>query len=452
MNVEIEDVLGPLYEVELQSYLDDLPTDMKPEARGPYTEILVDSLTNIKNFMSSFGVTIEDFFNQVNRGMVPSEKSGKKGKGKSKGLPKGEPIEEPFVKGGKSQGKKGSTNKPKEPTLLGKPEEPIPPGKPDEPVRSKPKEIPVIVKTKPQGPPAKGGEPAPPVIPKEIAVPKATTTTAALSVQPAAEGQTKPPLKLASKTRTLDFSIPSKPEKPPAQLQIETTAQADDDDKDLQAALQASFQAPSSPQPPSGAQSSEPKPATDLNQQESELLTQLDRLMEESLRLESLPVPTIRDQSRIRSIATVASDIEMKVSEIAAQREEQAASKVRKTQEESVPAVKASATSTPSKAKEASVKMTFVAPPNTQPLTLDKLMAGIAQPGGPMLPVADSPKAQPQPMPEADRPKPQLQPRPIEDRPKAQSQSQAVSEPATMPIAPSLSAVPFPTVAHGKGI
>ena len=109
----------------------------------------------------------------------------------------------------------------------------------------------------------------------------------------------------------------------------------DDEDKDLQAALQASIQSPSSPQPQSGAQSSEPKPATDLDQQESELLAQLDRLMEESLRLESLPNPSIMERSRIRSIATVASDIEVvKVSEVDAQRERQAASKVRKVQEE----------------------------------------------------------------------------------------------------------------------
>ena len=135
------------------------------------------------------------------------------------------------------------------------------------------------------------------------------------------EGQMKPQLTLASKTRKLEVTIPSKPEKPPVQLQIETTAQADDDDdEDLQAAVHDSLQAPSSPQPPSGAQSSESKPATNLDQQESELLAQLDRLMEESLRLESLPNPTIRQRSRIRSIATVASDIEMKVSEIEAQR------------------------------------------------------------------------------------------------------------------------------------
>ena len=58
MSLAIEDVLNPLYEVELQSFLDEFPDDMDPQARSSYEEILVDSLTNIKKFMSSFGVII----------------------------------------------------------------------------------------------------------------------------------------------------------------------------------------------------------------------------------------------------------------------------------------------------------------------------------------------------------------------------------------------------------
>ena len=42
--------------------------------------------------------------------------------------------------------------------------------------------------------------------------------------------------------------------------------------------------------------------------------------MEESVRLESLPNPTVRDRSRIRSIATVSDDIEQKIKEIDAQK------------------------------------------------------------------------------------------------------------------------------------
>ena len=171
------------------------------------------------------------------------------------------------------------------------------------------------------------------MISKEIAAPKPVAITAAVPVDLPAEGKTKPPLTLASKTR-LDIRTPSKPEKPPTQVQVgATTRDNDDEDKDFQAAVHASLQAPSSPQQQSGAQSSESKPTTDLDQQESEQLAQLDKLMAESLRLESLPNPSIMERSRIRSIETVAKDIEMKVSEIDAQRESQAASKIRKVQE-----------------------------------------------------------------------------------------------------------------------
>ena len=88
----------------------------------------------------------------------------------------------------------------------------------------------MIAETVPQGPPAKAGESAPPAIPKETAAPKSVAITAALSVEPTVEGQTKPPLKLASKNRSLDFSAPSKPEKPPTQVQCQPTAQVNDDE------------------------------------------------------------------------------------------------------------------------------------------------------------------------------------------------------------------------------
>ena len=58
--------------------------------------------------------------------------------------------------------------------------------------------------------------------------------------------------------------MPSKPQKPPTQLEAEGAAEEDDEDKDLQAAIQASIQAPSSPHPPTGAQGSEPKGPIDL--------------------------------------------------------------------------------------------------------------------------------------------------------------------------------------------
>ena len=197
MYLHIEDVLNPLYEVEfneLQSYVEDLPTEMHPEAKGKYTEILVDSLTNIKNFISSFGVTIQHFFDQDRRDRE---------KGKSKGTTTGDIVEEPVDKGGKSQGKKGSTNKPKEPVPIGKQEGQTPLPKTEGATSfDKPKEPAVIAKTKPQGPPAKAGEQASPVVPKETAAPKSIAPAAVLSVEPAVEGQPKPPLKLASKSHS----------------------------------------------------------------------------------------------------------------------------------------------------------------------------------------------------------------------------------------------------------
>ena len=96
MNVPIEEVLQPLCEVELQSYFDDLPEEATEEASAPYKEILVDSLTNIKSFMSSFGFTVQDFFNQDKKRFTP----GEKGKGKSKDVPKGEYMEQFPVAGG----------------------------------------------------------------------------------------------------------------------------------------------------------------------------------------------------------------------------------------------------------------------------------------------------------------------------------------------------------------
>ena len=93
MNVPIEDVLNPLYEVELQSLISDFPEDATPETREVHTGILIESLTHIKFFMSSFGVGTADFFDQDTTMRVPfGGKSGEKGKGKSKDLPEGKPL------------------------------------------------------------------------------------------------------------------------------------------------------------------------------------------------------------------------------------------------------------------------------------------------------------------------------------------------------------------------
>ena len=294
MNVAMEAVLQPLYKIELQSYIDDLPEDEPEESKTSHKEILVDSLTNIKNFMSSFGVTVRDLLDQEKERFDPYQK----GKGKAKDQPKGGTWEPYPALGGKSQGKSGSTNKPKEPTPLTKQGETEAPDKPKDAV--------VVTKTKPQGPPTKAGKPAPPVI-VEAATPKAKSEAVPQTDQPKTEGQPKPPLTLTSQTRKLEFGPPSKPEKPPPQHQAELVAKGDDDDADLQAALH-----------------------------------ELDRLTEESVRLESLSNPTLRDRSRIRSIATVSDDIEQKIREIESQRQAQSSSKMAKTQEARAPEVKPS--------------------------------------------------------------------------------------------------------------
>ena len=54
MSLETDEVLDPLYEVELQSFMSDFPAEMEPDARSHYEEVLVDSLTNIRNFISSY--------------------------------------------------------------------------------------------------------------------------------------------------------------------------------------------------------------------------------------------------------------------------------------------------------------------------------------------------------------------------------------------------------------
>ena len=123
-----------------------------------------------------------------------------------------------------------------------------------------------------------------------------------------------------------------------------------------------SLKAPSSPRPEFGAQSSTPQPVVDLDQQEAELIARLDRLMEESVRLESLPNPTVRDSSRIRSVATVMDDIEQQIKEIGAQKQAQSSSKKPKAQDTRAPKVIASAQSQESRVSATLEKVQSVAP------------------------------------------------------------------------------------------
>ena len=180
------------------------------------------------------------------------------------------------VLGGKSRGKSGSTNKPKEPTPLTKTRE----------VPSKPKEAVVITKTKQQSPPVKASESTPPVIVKEAAIPKAKSE-----------------------------AVP----------EVKTEGQPD-------------------------------------------------------LRLESLPNPTVRDRSRIRSIATVLDDVEKEIQEIDAQKQAQSLKGSAKAQEVKAPQVIPDVSSQVSRVSTTPIQVQPVVPPTTQPLTLDNLMAGTMQP------------------------------------------------------------------------
>ena len=106
MNVPIEALLQPLYEEEKKAYFADLPQDTPEDVVALHKEIIIDSLTNVKNFMSSFGVVVKDFFDpDKSRFSLHPIKGGKGGKNES--FP---------ALGGKSTGKSASTRRPKEPT------------------------------------------------------------------------------------------------------------------------------------------------------------------------------------------------------------------------------------------------------------------------------------------------------------------------------------------------
>ena len=259
--------------------------------------------------------------------------SDKSGKGKSKAATQGKHSEEQSTKGGKSHGKKGSGNTPQEPV-----------------VQAKTPELAV----------SSTG------ILKPVATPDSTTKSV-------------PEVEPAETTR------PSKPQKPPTQKEAERAAEEDDENEDLQAALQTSLKAPGSPQIPSGAQSSDPKGTSDLEQQESEMMSQLDTLMTELVKLDSLPNPTIVQKSRIRSIHKVISDLEIKLEEVVAQRSMEKPSKARKIQEESAPATKPVSSLVPDKPMIAMVEKPVVLKsltlPQPQPISVEDLMArNVSQP------------------------------------------------------------------------
>ena len=299
MNVAMEAILGKLLEVERDAYFADLPPDTPEDVMVLHKAIIVDSLTNVKNFMSSFGVNVRDFFDQdKSRFSLHPGKGGKGGKGE----------QYPALKG-KSAGK--STNRPKEPA---------PPSKKggviqlDKPLIQPP--IPLVL----HKPPAKAGmsavatdsvSKAEPValeqpqvkseatvsvatpkaepdsmhqevkgeavvqqeLPKaqtevvaQQEVPKAKTEVTLQQQQPKTDvkavekagqpksgGQSQSLLSIAGIKDVLGFG-PSKPERPPPISQGDDRTQIEQDEEaDLNAAIHASLQAPTSPQVQSGA-------------------------------------------------------------------------------------------------------------------------------------------------------------------------------------------------------
>ena len=82
MQVSMEALLGKLLEVERDAYFADLPQDTTEDVTALHKAIIEDSLTNVKNFMSSFGISAKDFFDQdKSRFSIQPIKGGKGGKG-----------------------------------------------------------------------------------------------------------------------------------------------------------------------------------------------------------------------------------------------------------------------------------------------------------------------------------------------------------------------------------
>ena len=365
MNVSLEALLQPLYEEERKAYFEDLPPDTPEDVVALHKEIIVDSLTNVKNFMTSFGVSVKDFFDpEKSRFTVHPIKGGKGGKG------------EVFpALGGKSTSQ-GSGRRPKEPTplskqggsvLLGKSageslSVPLVLHKP--PIRIGDATTPPVVKAPAAIQPGIEAEATVEPVPKTgstaveqskergeaevIADPPKPTGEAIQSTEqpksnvetvvqqtppkaqekeksvgpvdkPKLEGQSASLMSIAGIKGAFGFG-PSKPQRPPPPIsQAELTQLEEDEEADINAAIQESLKAPTSPHAQSGAQSSTTRPM-DLDQRESDLLTQLDKLSTESLRLETVTNPSIRDKSRMRTIEGVTQDLVKQLEELAQQR------------------------------------------------------------------------------------------------------------------------------------
>ena len=417
--------------MERDAYFADLPQDTTEDVTALHKAIIEDSLTNVKNFMSSFGVSIRDFFDQdKSRFSLQPTKSGKGEKG----------DQYPALKG-KASGK--STNRPKEPTPPSKqggviqldkplvqPSVPLvlhkPPAKaggvtsvvkhPVTPkpgvestvtVESVPKTEPAVVEqSKAKGeavisadPPKPKAEVAlqqpPPKAQPEVTVQPAVSAAKAETTpqqqvvkaeakavekadQPKSGGQSQSLLSLAGIKGALGFG-PSKQERPPTPVSHgdDMTQIEQDEEADLNAAIQASLKAPTSPQVHSGAQSSTLVP-TDLDQKESDLMTQLDKLSAEALRLEVITNPSIREKSRMRTIEGVTEEIVKQLEEITQQRQRSTSSAMTSQPSKVQPATPIAAPPV-SKPAAPSAPVKVVSPHRQQPLTIEGLIRGMSE-------------------------------------------------------------------------
>ena len=365
---------------------------------------------------------VKDFFDpNKSRFSLHPIKGGKGGKGA-----KGEAF--PAL-GGKPTGKSGSTNRPKEPTPLSKQGGALPLSKPTgehlsiplvlhkpptkaggttmppvvkHPATAKPgvgstatvepvpkTESAVLEQPKAKGeavvvadPPKPKGEAAPaieqPKAKTETVIqqhpPKAEEKAVAVTDQPKAEGQSKPLLSFAGIKGRLGFG-PSKPARPPPLSQDDSTQLEEDEEADVQAAIQESLKTPTSPQVQSGAQSSTSKPMLDLDQQESDLMTQLDKLMAETLRLETMANPSIRDKSRMRSIEGVTQGFVKQLEEIEQKRSQSAPPVLSSTVQSAMP-IAAPPVSRP---EVPSAQVKVVSPHKGKPLTIEKLIQDMSK-------------------------------------------------------------------------
>ena len=429
MNVSLEAILGRLLEVEKDAYFADLSPDAPEDVTALHKAIIVDSLTNVKNFMSSFGVSVRDFFDQdKSRFSLNPAKGGKGGKS----------DQYPALKG-KQSGK--STNRPKEPTpppkkggviqldkplvqpsvplVLHKPRaragltasvvkhpattkseaqsavamEIVPKAEPAAAEQSKEKVEAAVLADPPKAKPDLTSQISPPKAQDEAVVqqevPKVTAEDTPQPQQPKADGkhlekvgqpksgaQPQSLLSLAGIKDALGFG-PSKPERPPPVSHNDDVTQIEQDEEaDLNAAIHASLQAPTSPQLPSGAQSSSSMPAN-LDDRESELMTQLDKLSAEAMRLEVITNPSIRDRSRIRTIEGVTQEIVKQLEEVAQQRM-RLTSSVATTRPKEVQSAKPIAATPVSQFKAPSASVKAVSPHTQQPLTIERLLRGMS--------------------------------------------------------------------------